>query len=361
MRRRILNEDNKISWQPKHKQVNNKAKKVVYIITKWGGVELGEYDDFWDAVLDAEDEYCMEANMIDAYYVTFDDDGLASYDPVPEGEPYYAHWTEEEGVIVEPTQSYDEHQETSLSEASIFPSYDDLKTSWVTRAPQTNNSVTTQNKTTNNSATSSTNTSAGSQPLPGNFCVKPLDSAEKAALNAAASNADRVQYALVLLKIFMDRLAPKFGLSINNPGVADFYDINAGGLKDLCADADTNEAWPTIAEVAAHFNQVVKRPMTTFEKVFMEASLKVLSELAPDSYCEVFHNASAFYDLRATNWLDSVCDYSDYEYAFDMGWAGNPEEDWTGMMGQYNHAGEYLEEAYAFGEASGAWFKAVCG
>ena len=364
MEQHVLNEDNKLSWQAKQKQQAQKATKVVYIITKWGGAELGEYDSFWDAVADAEDKYCMDANMIDAYYVTVDEDGLNSYEPVEEGKPYDGHWTEEEGTIVEPTQTYEEYAEAALSESSIFPSSADSRTNWVSRAPINqagNNNSQAQSSVSSKPISQTPSTPANSQPLPGKFQVKPLDTNEKAALNAAAGSGDRVQYSLTLMRIFMERLAPKFGISIDNPGVAKFYDVSNGGLKDLCADAETDEAWPTIAEVAAHFNQMVGRAMTTFEKVFMEACLRILSELAPDSYCQIFHNASAFYDLKASNWLDSECGYDDYEYAFELGWAGNPEEDWTDMMGSYNHAGEYLEEAYAYGEESHDWFQAVCG
>ena len=357
MRRYFLNEANQKAWQTKQKISTPAATRVVYIITKWGGAELGEYDDFWDAVIDAEDKFCVDANMIDAYYVTVDEDGLSSYEPVESDKPFYGRWTEEEGTLDEPSQTYEEYLENeNLQEASSFPGAGDYKSSWVARVP-TGNSAKSAN-TNNNQNQSQTNATTNSQ-ASGAFQVTALSQQEERDLARASHNGDRVDYALALLSIYMTRLAPKYGLNINDPKVSAFY---GNGLDDLCSDVETTEAWPTIQEAEAQFIQVLGRAMTSNEIDFMKKSLAVLTSIiAPNGYCEIFRNAPDFYELRASNWLDSECDYEDYEYAFELGWAGNPEEDWTEMMGSYNHAGEYLEGAYAYGVDSRHFFKKVCG
>ena len=355
MRRRILLENQQLSWQKLQKTASPK-KNVVFILTKFNGDEV-IYDDFWDAVLDAEDgKFCGATNMISAYYETADEDGLNSYELVPDGKPYDGHWTEEEGVVTEPSQSYYEYvTETGLTEASLFPTSNSMNTNWVARIPVGNKSTSTS--ATSQAAASTSGQKAHGTPtkFPGQYQRTAMNRAESMALTQAADNDNQIKYALAMIKIYLVRLAPKFGIDISDPTTALFYD-----LFSLCANVD--EEWPTIQEAKAEFQQTVGRPMSVMEEAFMHTVLKVLSgTVAPDAMCEVFQNASDFYDLRASKWLDSECGYDDYEYAFELGWAGNPEEDWTDMMGRYNHAGEYLEMAYSYGMDSHAWLKQVCG
>lgn len=223
-------------------------------------------------------------------------------------------------------------------ESNLFPTGKaDFKSNWVSRTPTKSTAQAQQTK---------------SQPH-----KQPLTQQEERDLNRASNSGDRIEYALAMLGVYMVRKAPQYGLDINDAKVAAFY---GKGLDDLCADVETDEVWPTIQEAEAQFIQVLGRAMTGDERQFMKESLAVLNDIAPDSYPAVFRNASDFYEFRAYHWLDSECGYDDYEYAFEMGMAGNPEDDWTEMMGGYNHAGEYLECAYAFGQDSGKFFK-LCG
>ena len=138
--RRFLLENNQFGWQKRQQSapVNKQNKKVVFVLTTFDGKEY-TYDDFWDAVVDAEDKYCVEANMIDGYFVTTDSDGLSSYDPVykqNDDAPYDGHWTEEEGVITEPSMSYEDYvSSTGLTEGNIFPQQDARNVNWVARVP----------------------------------------------------------------------------------------------------------------------------------------------------------------------------------------------------------------------------------
>lgn len=353
MRRYFLTENNKAHWQSKQNVVSN-TKKVVYILTKFDGEEI-QYDDFWQAVMDAEDKYCTEANMISAYFEETDEDGLNSYELVPDGKPYDGHWTEEEGTITEPTQSYEDYVKTiGLNEAGLFPSAaaDGMQTSWVARVPANNN------KSSSGTPTVNQQTNNVAKPATKKLQAKPMTATERHSLEDAANHEDRVAYSLALLRIYMDRLAPMYGLNIYDASVSPFYDQ---GITSLCADVEDIEAWPTLKEFKDKFYQVVGRTMTPIEETFNDVLLRVLEGIAPDSYCEIFHNASAFYDMRASKWLDSECFYDDYEIAFELGWNGKPEEDWVDMMGSYNHAGEYLEMAYSFGADSRRWFKMICG
>lgn len=67
--------------------------KLVYVLTTFRGKEL-IYDDFYDAVIDAEGDLVMEANMIDTMYQAQD----GTLTAVPETDPNYHRWTEEEGI-----------------------------------------------------------------------------------------------------------------------------------------------------------------------------------------------------------------------------------------------------------------------
>ena len=67
--------------------------KIVYVLTTFRGKEL-IYDDFYDAVTDAEGDLVMEANMIDTMYQAPD----GTLTEVPESDPNYHRWTEEEGI-----------------------------------------------------------------------------------------------------------------------------------------------------------------------------------------------------------------------------------------------------------------------
>ena len=368
--RRFLLENNQFGWQ-KRQQPAPQNKKVVFVLTTFDGKEY-TYDDFWDAVIDAEDKYCVEANMVDGYFQTTDEDGLSSFDPVYKSNddaPYDGHWTEEEGVITEPSMSYEDYvNSTGLTEAGIFPQQAARNASWVSRAPV--QQTTSQQQTTPPSAPTSQGTSTQTtQPQPKQqstakmaYKKTQMTAVEQGALAAAASAENSILYSLLLAKLYMDRLATTCGLNIYSSSYAGFYDVANGGIADLCQDVEENEAWPTIQEAEAHFKQLVGRAMTSMEKLHMTHVLRVLDEhIAPDGVCEVFLNAGDFFTFRASNWLDSECDYDDYDYAFTLGWNGKQEDDWYDMMGgQYNHAAEYLEMAYSYGVDSHDVLGKIC-
>ncbi len=371
MRRRLF-ESNMTAWQKKQTVKPNKANKVVYIITALGNKELGVYEDFWDAVMDAEDKYCVEANMIDAYYETTDEDGLNSYTEVEDNAPYNGRWTEEEGTLIEPKQTYAEFLEmTALAESAFDAFSAPSATSWVARtptAPAAAPQAPTQSAATP-TATSKVPSSSLNTATPKNqnnskssYNKAPITPAELQALGKAAAVEDNVWYSLLIAKMYMDRLADVLGLDLNDKAYAGFYDVANGGIADLCQDVEDEEAWPSINDAEALFKAMVGRPMTPVEVKHMSQVLKVLdSYIAPYGCCEVFLDASAFYSLRASHWLDSECDYDDYDIAFTLGWNGKPEEDWYAMMGNvYNHAAEYLECSYACGADSRTVINMIC-
>lgn len=373
MRRRLF-ESNRTAWQKKQTVKPNKANKVVYIITALRNRELGVYEDFWDAVMDAEDKYCVDANMIDAYYEITDEDGLNSYVDVEENAPYNGRWTEEEGVLIEPKQTYAEFLEmTALAESAFDAFSAPGVTSWVARtptAPTSASQVPIQSATAaTTAATSKVPSSSINTATPKNqnnskssYNKTPITRAELQALSKAAAAEDNVWYSLLIAKIYMDRLADVLGLDLNDKAYAGFYDVTHGGLADLCQDVEDEEAWPSINDAEALFKAMVGRQMTPVEVKHMSQVLKMLdSFIAPYGCCEVFLNTSDFYDLRASRWLDSECDYDDYDIAFSLGWNGKPEEDWYAMMGnQYNHAAEYLECSYAYGAESRTVINMIC-
>lgn len=376
MRRRLF-ESNRTAWQKKQTVKPNKANKVVYIITALRNRELGVYEDFWEAVMDAEDKYCVDANMIDAYYEITDEDGLNSYVDVEETAPYNGRWTEEEGVLIEPKQTYAEYLEmTALAESAFDAFSTPSTTSWVARtptAPTSAQQAPTQPAQAPKAATPAMTSKVPSSSLntttPKNqnnskssYNKAPITSAELQALSKAAAAEDNVLYSLLIAKIYMDRLADVLGLDLNDKAYAGFYDVAYGGLADLCQDVEEEEAWPSITDAEALFKAIVGRPMTPVEVKHMSQVLKMLdSFIAPYGDCDVFLDASAFYSLRACNWLDSECDYDDYDIAFTLGWDGKPEEDWYAMMGNvYNHAAEYLECSYAYGAGSRTVINMIC-
>lgn len=72
---------------------SSSKRKIVYVLTTFRGKEL-IYDDFYEAVIDAEGDLVMEANMIDTMYQAPD----GTLTEVPETDPNYHRWTEEEGI-----------------------------------------------------------------------------------------------------------------------------------------------------------------------------------------------------------------------------------------------------------------------
>ena len=73
--------------------VGDPNSKLVYVLTTFRGKTL-IYDDFYDAVTDAEGDLAMEANMIDTMYQSPD----GTLTEVSETDPNYHRWTEEEGI-----------------------------------------------------------------------------------------------------------------------------------------------------------------------------------------------------------------------------------------------------------------------
>jgi hypothetical protein len=67
--------------------------KIVYVLTTFRGKDI-IYEDFYEAVTDAEGDLAMEANMIDTMYQAPD----GTLTEVPESDPNYHRWTEEEGI-----------------------------------------------------------------------------------------------------------------------------------------------------------------------------------------------------------------------------------------------------------------------
>jgi hypothetical protein len=76
---------------------NTDTRKIVYVLSTFDGDEY-IYDDFYDAVDAAENEYCTEANSVYPYYL--EADGTYT-EMVPDDADGCACWTDEEGIIEE--------------------------------------------------------------------------------------------------------------------------------------------------------------------------------------------------------------------------------------------------------------------
>lgn len=72
-------------------------KKIIYVLSTFDGDEY-LYDDFWEAVDAAENQFCTEANSIYPYYL--ENNGTYT-EMVPDGAEGCFCWTDEEGVIEE--------------------------------------------------------------------------------------------------------------------------------------------------------------------------------------------------------------------------------------------------------------------
>lgn len=370
MRRRILLENNTLNWQ-KQQKAAAPEKEVVFVLTKFNGEEV-VYDDFWDAVFDAEDKYCVDANMINGYFRSTDEDGLTSLDPifkVNDDAPYDGHWTEEEGTLSEPSISYKDYvAKTGLTEAGRFPSNMQGTSSWVARTPVQSRQQSQTTAPQQTPATSKTSTTAPSQTRPqpaapapkGAFTPKSIEPHERALLDKFSNAEDRVCYALELYVMFMDRLAPKYGLSLSTLsqlGPTDFFDVESN-LFDLCSDVEDVGDWPSTTEWIANFEKCIGRAATTAERLFLREGLVELCQIADGGWSCVFKDAGDHFSLCASNWLDSDCGYDNYELAFELGFYGKQPEDWYDITGSGKDA-DYLDDTYYSGEASGAWFRKI--
>jgi hypothetical protein len=363
MRRFFLTEAANTGWVKQQKTANTGNKRVVYILTKFNGEEV-IYDDFWDAVIDAEDKYCMDANMVDGYFETTDEDGLSSYEPVykiNDNAPYDGHWIEEEGTLTEPSMSYEDYvTSTGLTEAGQFPFEIPQMNNWVSRAP-VNPQPQTQQQAQAHSAQA--NTAAANTPktaTKGAFTPKPIAQHERVLLDNFSAAEDRVSYALELYVMFMDRLAPKYGFDLSliaQSGPVDFFDVE-NSLYNLCKDVEDTGEWPPLKDWVREFENCIGRKASQTEQAFLSEGLNELNQIADCGWPCIFKDASDNYNLCASNWLDSDCGYDDYEFAFETGWAGNPEADWYDITGSGKDA-DYLEDTYYSGEASGKWFNKI--
>lgn len=84
------------------------TKKPIYVLDTFDGGEI-VYSNFDEAVDAAElGEYYGNTNKISSYYETFDKDGIGTRELIPNSDPYYGRWTEEEGTITEPCKVFTE-------------------------------------------------------------------------------------------------------------------------------------------------------------------------------------------------------------------------------------------------------------
>jgi len=74
---------------------NMNKRKIVYVLSTFDGNKY-VYNNFYEAVDDAENEYCTEANSVYPYYLETN----GSYtEMVPDDVEGCLCWTDEEGII----------------------------------------------------------------------------------------------------------------------------------------------------------------------------------------------------------------------------------------------------------------------